>query len=112
MAEGWQRDAFEDLLEVSHEESPGSRRLLVGASVAMGDESAQGGLGVLSSAAAAVAGRGARRETTKVSSLWSAPKNQPTLNWVRWDSPLISRKLTEAHVRQCLGTSNANFKGE
>jgi hypothetical protein len=58
MAEGWQWDDFEDLLAedlraISHEESPGSRRLLDGASVAMGDESAQGGLGVLASAAAA-----------------------------------------------------------
>jgi hypothetical protein len=58
MAEGWQWDDFEDLLAedlraVSHDESPGSRRLLDGASVAMGDESAQGGLGVLASAAAA-----------------------------------------------------------
>ena len=33
------------------------------------------------------------------------------LNWVGCDSPLVSRKLTEAHVRQCLGTSNANSKG-
>ncbi len=45
MAEGWQWDDFEDLLAedlraISHEASPGSRRQLDGASVAMGDESA------------------------------------------------------------------------
>ena len=33
------------------------------------------------------------------------------LNWVGCDSPLVSRKLIQAHGRQCLGTSNATSKG-
>ncbi len=70
MAEGLKRedseDPFADLLAASYEASPGSRRQLDGASVAMGDESAQGGLGVLSSAAAKVADRGGRRDTIGV----------------------------------------------
>jgi hypothetical protein len=59
-------DPFADLLAASYEASPGSRRQLDGASVAMGDESAQGGLGVLSSAAATAADRGGRRDTIGV----------------------------------------------
>ena len=55
MAEGLKRedseDPFADLLAPSYEASPGLRRQLDGAGVAMGDESAQGELGVLSSAA-------------------------------------------------------------
>ena len=49
MAEGLKREAsedpFADLLAASYEASPGSRRLMVGASVAMGDESAGPGRG-------------------------------------------------------------------
>ena len=67
MSEGLKRadseDPFADLLAASYEATPGSRRQLDGASVAMGDESAQGGLGILSSAAATVAGREDRRGT-------------------------------------------------
>ena len=67
-----------DLISALEEESPVHRRAAVrvgqaastpSADISMSDESAQGGLGVLSSAAAAVAGRGGRRDTIAVN--WS-----------------------------------------
>ena len=53
---------------------------------------------------------GAKEINRQVTTLVST-ENQPTLNWVGCDSPLVSRKLIQAHGRQCLGTSNATSKG-